>query len=57
MDEIKKTEEKEIEPDDVLPEISFKNSAPKMRDACDRAGWKQPHARAGKINSLFLAGG
>jgi len=38
MDEFKKSEE--IEPDDVLPEISVEELTPEMRDACNRAGWK-----------------
>ena len=56
MDEIKKTEGKEIEPDDVLPEISFEELSPEMRDACDRAGWSSLTPVQAKSIPYFLAG-
>jgi ATP-dependent RNA helicase DeaD len=56
MDEIKKTEGKDIEPDDVLPEISFEELSPEMRDACDRAGWSSLTPVQAKSIPYFLAG-
>jgi ATP-dependent RNA helicase DeaD len=56
MDEIKKTEGNNIEPDDVLPEISFEELSPEMRDACDRAGWSSLTPVQAKSIPYFLAG-
>ena len=56
MDEIKKTEGKDMEPDDVLPEISFEELSPEMRDACDRAGWSSLTPVQAKSIPYFLAG-
>ncbi|MGA2781404.1 MAG: DEAD/DEAH box helicase [Smithella sp.] len=56
MEEIKNSEEKAIEPDDVLPEISVEELAPEMRDACDRAGWKIFTPVQAKSIPYFLAG-
>ena len=54
MDEFKKSEE--IEPDDVLPEISVEELTPEMRDACNRAGWKTLVPVQAKSIPYFLAG-
>lgn len=56
MDEFKKTDEKDIEPEDVLPEISFEELTPEMRDACDRAGWSSLTPVQAKSIPYFLAG-
>ena len=56
MEEIKNSEEKAIEPDDVLPEISVEELTPEMRDACDRAGWKTLVPVQAKSIPYFLAG-
>jgi len=56
MDELKKTEEKDIDPDDVLPEISMEELTPEMRGACDRAGWKSLVPVQAKSIPYFLAG-
>jgi ATP-dependent RNA helicase DeaD len=55
MEEIKKTEEKDIQPDDVLPEISIEELTLEMRDACDRAGWKSLTPVQAKSIPYFLA--
>jgi ATP-dependent RNA helicase DeaD len=56
MEEIKNSEEKHIEPDDILPEISVEELTPEMRDACDRAGWKTLVPVQAKSIPYFLAG-
>jgi ATP-dependent RNA helicase DeaD len=56
MEEIKNSEEKAIEPDDVLPEISVEELTPEMREACDRAGWKTLVPVQAKSIPYFLAG-
>ncbi|MGA2553707.1 MAG: DEAD/DEAH box helicase [Smithella sp.] len=56
MDEIKKAEGTDIEPDDILPEISFEELSPEMRDACDRAGWSSLTPVQAKSIPYFLAG-
>lgn len=56
MEEIKTSEEKAIEPEDVLPEISVEELTPEMRDACDRAGWKTLVPVQAKSIPYFLAG-
>ncbi|HUN56097.1 MAG TPA: DEAD/DEAH box helicase [Smithella sp.] len=56
MDEIKKTQVNDIAPDDVLPEISFEELTPEMRDACDRAGWSSLTPVQAKSIPYFLAG-
>ncbi|MGP8154200.1 MAG: DEAD/DEAH box helicase family protein, partial [Smithella sp.] len=56
MDEIKKSEEKDIKPDDVLTEISMEELTPEMRDACNRAGWKSLTPVQAKSIPYFLAG-
>jgi ATP-dependent RNA helicase DeaD len=55
MEEIKNSEEKDIEPDDVLPEISVEELTPEMRDACNRAGWKTLVPVQAKSIPYFLA--
>ena len=56
MEENIKSEEKDIEPDDVLPEISVEELTPEMHDACDRAGWKTLVPVQAKSIPYFLAG-
>jgi ATP-dependent RNA helicase DeaD len=56
MDEIKETDQKSIEPDDVLPEISIEELAPEMFEACNRAGWKTLVPVQAKSIPYFLAG-
>ena len=56
MNENKETDEKNIEPDDSLPEISVEELTPEMRDACDRAGWKTLVPVQAKSIPYFLAG-
>ena len=56
MEENKKIEERIIEPDDILPEISIEELSPEMRDACDRAGWKTLTPVQAKSIPYFLAG-
>ena len=56
MEENIKNEEKAIEPDDVLPEISVEELTPEMREACDRAGWKTLVPVQAKSIPYFLAG-
>ncbi len=51
-----KSEEKAIEPADVLPEISAEELTPEMRAACDRAGWKTLVPVQAKSIPYFLAG-
>ena len=56
MEENKNSDETAVEPDDVLPEISFEELTPEMRDACDRAGWKTLVPVQAKSIPYFLAG-
>jgi ATP-dependent RNA helicase DeaD len=56
MEENIKSEEKAIEPADVLPEISAEELTPEMRDACNRAGWKTLTPVQAKSIPYFLAG-
>jgi len=56
MEENKETDSKDIQPDDVLPEISMEELTPEMRDACDRAGWKTLVPVQAKSIPYFLAG-
>ena len=56
MEENIKSEEKAIEPADVLPEISAEELTPEMRAACDRAGWKTLVPVQAKSIPYFLAG-
>jgi ATP-dependent RNA helicase DeaD len=56
MEQNKETDSKDIQPDDVLPEISMEELTPEMRDACDRAGWKTLVPVQAKSIPYFLAG-
>ncbi|PKN36486.1 MAG: ATP-dependent helicase [Deltaproteobacteria bacterium HGW-Deltaproteobacteria-2] len=56
MEENKETDQKTIQPDDVLPEISMEELTTEMRDACDRAGWKTLVPVQAKSIPYFLAG-
>ena len=56
MEENKTTDQKAIEPDDALPEISVEELSPEMRAACDRAGWKTLVPVQAKSIPYFLAG-
>jgi ATP-dependent RNA helicase DeaD len=56
MEQNKETDSKDIQPDDVLPEIFMEELTPEMRDACDRAGWKTLVPVQAKSIPYFLAG-
>jgi ATP-dependent RNA helicase DeaD len=56
MEQTKETDQKAIEPDDSLPEISLEDLSPDMRDACLRAGWKTLVPVQAKSIPYFLAG-
>ncbi|MCE5211028.1 MAG: DEAD/DEAH box helicase [Deltaproteobacteria bacterium] len=56
MAENNETDSKDIQPDDVLPEISVEQLSDVMRDACDRAGWKSLVPVQAKSIPYFLAG-
>ena len=55
MEQNKETDSKDIQPDDVLPEITLEELTPEMRDACDRAGWKTLVPVQAKSIPYFLA--
>ncbi|MDI6742008.1 MAG: DEAD/DEAH box helicase [Smithella sp.] len=54
--ETNQTDTKAIAPDDSLPEISFEELTPEMREACNRAGWKTLVPVQAKSIPYFLAG-
>jgi len=56
MDETDNMNNKVIEPDDVLPEISVEKLTPEMREACTRAGWTSLTPVQAKSIPYFLAG-
>ncbi len=56
MEQNKEMDSKDIQPDDVLPEISMEELTPEMRDACDRAGWNTLVPVQAKSIPYFLAG-
>ncbi|MFA5321076.1 MAG: DEAD/DEAH box helicase [Smithella sp.] len=56
MEQNQETNSKDIQPDDILPEISMEELTPEMRDACDRAGWKTLVPVQAKSIPYFLAG-
>jgi ATP-dependent RNA helicase DeaD len=56
MSENNETDSKDIQPDDVLPEISMEQLSPEMCAACDRAGWKTLVPVQSKSIPYFLAG-
>lgn len=56
MEQNKETDSKNIQPDDVLPEITLEQLSPEMRDACNRAGWTSLVPVQAKSIPYFLAG-
>jgi ATP-dependent RNA helicase DeaD len=56
MEQNKETDSKDIQPDDVLPEITLEQLSPEMRDACNRAGWTSLVPVQAKSIPYFLAG-
>ncbi|KUG23018.1 atp-dependent rna helicase [hydrocarbon metagenome] len=54
--ETNQTDPKAIEAEDILPEISFEELTPEMREACNRAGWKTLVPVQAKSIPYFLAG-
>jgi ATP-dependent RNA helicase DeaD len=53
--ETNETDPKAMEAEDILPEISFEELTPEMREACNRAGWKTLVPVQAKSIPYFLA--
>lgn len=56
MDKTEDMNDKAIDPDDVLPEISVEKLTPEMREAFNRAGWQSLTPVQAKSIPYFLAG-